>query len=152
MAHFSGLNHAACFGPRAVSGQPPKAPAQAIPEFLPAGETYTVEGGTIKAGLISKEGIGFMGGDKGLCTMIEVTNSSQDTWSVNPFEFRIIYPDNTRDGVAFSTDRNLNHTELLPGDTVAGKVCFNDLGLKGEHKIVYQPFFANQLRWIANID
>lgn len=128
----------------------PEAPAPQAPD--PNSLTQQVENGTITITPFAARMDEFTGKQALLCTTVTAVNTSKDTWSVNPLEFELSTPEHKRINAAiFTGGQTLGHSELIAGDTVAGDVCFEDPGTRGQFTLIWGPFFKDSTRWTVQI-
>lgn len=131
----------------------PEAPTPAAPPAPdPNALTQPVEHGTITITPFTTRMDELTGKRALLCTTVTAVNTSQQTWSVNPLEFELSSPDHKRANASiFTGGQGLGHAELIAGDTVAGDVCFEDPGQRGQFTLIWGPFFAESTRWTVQI-
>lgn len=134
----------------------PEAPAPEAPALQGAADptslTQTVKHGTITITPFAAKRDDLTGNSALLCTTLTAVNTGKEEWSINPLEFKLSAPDHTRSNITvFGSGHQLNHSELIPGDTVSGDLCFEDSGQRGEYTLMWSPFLSDSVRWTLQI-
>jgi hypothetical protein len=137
----------------AAPAAPGQAPAPAQTRFT-AGQTADVEGLRLTSTPLRNKSQQY--GSALLCTDVNYVNNSTESVRFGSTDWHLQNPQGAVKDATFAMGvKTLDYGELRPGGgTIAGTVCFEDPGLKGDYLVVHKPMFSlnpTQVEWATRV-
>jgi hypothetical protein len=90
-------------------------------------------------------------GDRMVCSKVTYNNTGTDQAPFNVIDWKIQNPAGVQSPAYMAQDGGLQSGQLAPGGSVTGDVCATDPGAAGGYLIINESFFADPVRWGAEL-